>query len=70
MAKGNPWVVSTDLVVYKMRPHSWNASVVGFEYCSTCGLVNLKNPITRWCSDKGCDYHEAPGYRKKIKELT
>jgi len=35
-----------------------------------CGLIALRNELTRWCIRHGCDYDEHPGYAMAVKELT
>ena len=39
-------------------------------YCPGCGLVFLKNPITRWCVKTGCNFDEHPDYEKTLEKLT
>ena len=38
--------------------------------CCRCGLVYLKNPLTKWCIKTGCNNEYHPQYKKKLKELS
>ena len=58
-----------------MEQHSFNKKISGLSYlvCSKCGLINLRNPFTLWCIQRGCDYEEAPGYeneRRKVRDYV
>jgi len=35
----------------------------GFFYCPGCGLVFLKNWISRLCDRLGCDYENSPQFK-------
>jgi len=51
-------------------PHRWTA-IKHFprELCAGCGLVRLRNTLTRWCESHGCDHDEHPGYRAAVRDL-
>lgn len=34
--------------------------------CAFCGLVYLKNDITRWCIKVGCNNRDHPHYRARM----
>ena len=36
-------------------------------YCRYCGLVYLRNPITRWCIKMGCNANYHPNYNNILK---
>jgi len=60
----------TERESYKMVPHKWGPlNGVGKQYCYSCGLVRLRNPLTDWCVDKGCYHEDHPQYKSKIKHL-
>lgn len=52
------------------EPHKFDRFIVSYPYCSKCGLIRLKNPLTDWCASKGCNYDEHPSYRQKVKKFT
>jgi hypothetical protein len=56
---------------YKMEAHHWIA-MKGLSYavCKKCGLVNLKNELTRWCVKMGCNHDDHPQYKESVKRLT
>lgn len=37
--------------------------------CTKCGLVKLRNPLTLWAVQHGCDYREHPNYTKIKTQL-
>jgi hypothetical protein len=57
-------------VVYKFEPHSpVKTSVFPWMYCKKCGLLYLRNSLTAWCIDKGCDFGYHSDYKHKSKTL-
>lgn len=38
-------------------------------WCPGCGLVYLRNALTQWCVQNGCDYEEHPGYKAAVRRL-
>ena len=57
-------------IKYEYEPHSFNRKVKHWNYCSGCGLVALRNPLTEWCIAKGCNFRYHPQYRSKLKDLV
>lgn len=56
---------------YNYVGHSWvPIKGVGKMVCKSCGLVALRNPLTDWCVDKGCNYDVHSSYKHKVKTLT
>lgn len=48
---------------YRMENHSWKITrFISWPVCQYCGLVLLRNPFSKWCADKGCNYKDHPGY--------
>lgn len=61
----------TKLEPYKMRGHSFTPlKGVGKSWCKNCGLVALRNPISDWCVDKGCEYKSHTQYQAALKRLA
>lgn len=58
---------------YKYEPHkSFKLGNLPWEYCGRCGLIFLKNDISRLCKKLGCDYENHSTYihaRKKAKHF-
>ena len=44
-----------------------NIKGVGRQCCTKCGLIRLKNSLTRWCIDKGCDHDLHPNFKQQCK---
>lgn len=40
------------------------------EICVKCGLVYLKNALTQWCIEQGCNHMDHTNYQKKLIELV
>lgn len=58
-------------VPYKMQGHHFiPLARVGKNYCTGCGLVRLRNKISDWCVDKGCNYSDHTAYPAALKRLT
>lgn len=55
---------------YKYEPHNFAFKLGSWVYCSGCGLIRTRNPLTEWCIDKGCNYREHPGYRHAVHKFT
>jgi hypothetical protein len=45
------------------------ARIVGRAVCTNCGLMRLRNLLTDWCVEKGCEYSEHPGYEGALRTL-
>lgn len=54
----------------KHNHHPGRLKGVPWLVCRHCGLVYLRNALTQWCIDRGCDYSDDPGYRTAIRNLT
>lgn len=69
--KGGYWVpadIEDKEIKYSYEPHS-PKMIKGIPWpcCKYCGLVYLKNSISRWCIKMGCnsDYH--PKFKHMLK---
>ena len=49
-----PWDASKVKTVIKRGPHSLTKRICHWAYCSRCGLVALKNDVTRRALKKEC----------------
>ncbi len=48
---------------YSAEPHAWKqVRFFSWPVCKYCGLILLRNPFTKWCSEKGCNYKLHQGY--------
>lgn len=54
---------------YKFEAHKPIKITKRFPYlvCQYCGLVYLKNQITKWCIAKGCLHEIHKDYKNQIK---
>ena len=43
---------------------------IPYEICAGCGLVALRNEISRWALRHGCDYKDDPGWPEALERLT
>ena len=73
--KGGYWVqtdIKDEVVTYSFESHKPRKLCKGIPwlYCPRCGLMYLKNQITRWCIKMGCDYEYHPQYKQMLKKLT
>ncbi len=56
---------------YKYEAHNWKKPKrLPWSVCVHCGLVSLNNPLTRWATDKGCNYKDAPNYQQTVLKHT
>lgn len=53
---------------FKIKPHHWTHWCLPIPICASCGLLALKNSLSRWCVEKGCDYAEHPEYQRQVKK--
>lgn len=62
MAKGGSWktISLKDLRPWVTRtgPHKMNKRILHWPYCSQCGLIALKNKVTRKALKKPCVWEE------------
>lgn len=60
-----------ETVKYKFVAHSFvPLKEAGKNYCTTCGLVSLRNKLTDWCINKGCLHDVHPQYKQTVKRHT
>jgi hypothetical protein len=63
MSKGGYWVpaeIEDEIIKYSYERHGpIKLKGTSYLYCKYCGLLYLKNSITRWCIRMGCnnEYH-------------
>lgn len=51
---------------FKVVPHNFNLKAGAYQYCSSCGLVAMKNELAQWAMRMGCDHKEHPSYQTKL----
>ena len=73
--KGGYWVpadIKDEEIKYSFDPHRPTklSKTIPWLWCPKCGLLYLKNPITKWCIKMGCDHHYRPQYEHMLKKLT
>lgn len=53
---------------YKLHPHSWGQKKrIPWVVCKSCGLIGLRNSLTRWCEKMGCNFDRHPDYRRQAQ---
>jgi hypothetical protein len=74
MGKGGYWIpaeIEDKEITYSYEPHA-PVPLKGthWVYCKYCGLVYLKNKMTRWCIKMGCnsDYH--PQFKQVLERMS
>ena len=75
MGQKGYWVpadIKDEVIKYSFEPHQSRrlSKQLPFLYCPKCGLLFLKNPITRWCIKMGCDHEYHKQYKFMLKKLT
>jgi len=75
MAQKGYWIpadIKDEVIKYSHDPHRPTklSKKLPWLYCPKCGLLYLKNPITRWCIKMGCDSEYHPQYKIMLKRLT
>lgn len=61
----------TKVEPYKLKGHSFvPLKGIGKSYCRNCGLVALRNPISDWCVEKGCEYKNHSQYAHAFRKLA
>ncbi len=73
--KGGYWVpadIKDEVIKYSFDPHRPKklSKTLPWLYCPKCGLLYLRNPITRWCIKMGCDHEYHNQYKFMLKKLT
>jgi len=52
-------------IPYKFEAHKFTKRLVErWEYCSSCGLIALRNDPTFWAIKTGCNYEKHPNFKK------
>jgi hypothetical protein len=55
----------------KIVPHSWvKRKAFPWRMCFRCGLVDLRNPLSQWAVQHGCDNDEHPDYRAVVRRFS
>jgi len=75
MGKDGYWVpvdIKDEVIKYSFEPHRPKKLSKGLPwlYCPKCGLLFLKNSITKWCIRMGCDHEYHYQYKMMLKKLT
>jgi len=75
MSKQGHWV-TTDIedkeIKYSFESHRPRklCKTIPWLYCAHCGLLYLKNPLTRWCIKMGCNHSYHNQYKHMLKKFT
>lgn len=71
--KNGSWVtaeIKDKEIVYSFESHSPVAlKGTPWLYCKYCGLVYLRNKLTRWCIKSGCNNAYHKDYERMLKLL-
>lgn len=55
---------------YTFVPHNFKPlgkkTKVAQVCCINCGLLSLKNDLTNWATEKGCNHKNHPSYKNKL----
>lgn len=75
MSKNGFWVPAQiddeSEVKYSYESHSTlNLKGTPYVYCRYCGLVFLKNELTRWCIRMGCNNKYHPLFKQMVHKFT
>ncbi len=54
---------------YQYEPHHWFQQQY-FTSCAKCGLIRLRNQLTDWSIDKGCNFSDHGQFRKMVDQYT
>lgn len=70
--KGNyvwtPAEIEDEKETYTFEPHKLKMiKRIPWPICQYCGLVFLKNKVSRWCIKNGCNYSLHRDYKKQFK---
>ena len=73
--KGGHWVtvdIEDEVVTYSFEAHKPRklCKSIPWLYCSHCGLLYLKNSITKWSIKMGCNHSYHNQYKYMLKKLT
>ena len=74
MSKDGYWIpaeIEDVEITYSFEPHK-TRKLKGspWLYCTYCGLLYLKNPLTKWCIKMGCNNSYHKQYKYMLKKLT
>jgi hypothetical protein len=54
----------------KYEPHSFKPyPFLHRPVCVKCGLARMRNLLTDWCVQRGCNYQEDGGYKNALRTL-
>lgn len=75
MSKQGYWIpanIEDEVIKYTFEPHKPRklCKTIPWSYCGQCGLLYLKNPITRWCIKMGCNHTYHNQFKIMLKKLT
>ena len=64
--------IEDEEIVYSFEPHKPRklSKTITWLYCGHCGLLYLKNPITRWSIKMGCNHTYHKQFKFMLKKLT
>lgn len=65
--------MSESASAYEFEPHRWKGKRIrgmGSDVCSRRGLVALRNPLTAWSIEKGCESELHPAWARVRVELV
>jgi len=73
--KGGYWVpaeIEDEEITYSFEPHKPKklSKRLPWMYCGHCGLLYLKNPITKWCIKMGCNHSYHNQFNLMLNKLT
>lgn len=58
------------MTAWQHVPHQWiTIKHIPRQICGGCGLVRLRNALTRWCERHGCDHDERPEFKAICRKL-
>jgi hypothetical protein len=74
MAQQGHWVpaeIEDVELTYSFEPHKVKKLKGSpWLYCSYCGLLYLRNPITKWCIKMGCNNSYHKQFKFMLNKLT
>lgn len=74
MMKGGYWIpaeIEDEVITYSFDPHSpIKLKGTPWLHCKYCGLLYLRNKITRWCIKMGCNNSYHKNYKNMLKKLA
>jgi hypothetical protein len=73
--KGGYWVpaeIEDEEITYSFEAHKPRklSKSLPWLYCAYCGLLYLRNPITKWCIKMGCNHSYHTQFNYMLKKLT